>query len=117
MLNAARKLWRKHRLIFLAFIAALVVTAFFAGRLLVASLYWSDPDHHDQPLEGWMTPRYVAHSHDLPTDVVRDILGLEELGDRERRTLAEIAKTSDLTIEEMQRRIDEARRSREEDGQ
>lgn len=112
---AIRKLWRRHRLLFLAFSIALVVTAFFAVRLLIVTLYWADPAHEDQPVEGWMTPRYVAHSYDLPPEVVREVLELEP-SDGRRRTLAEIASTSGLTLEEMQRRIAEAARSREDDA-
>lgn len=109
MVTAARTLWRRHRLLVLAFIAALLVTAFFAVRLLAFTVYWADPAHRAQPVEGWMTPRYVAHSYNLSHDVVRDVLDLDA-GDGKRRTLAEITKTSDLTLEEIQRRIDEAAR-------
>lgn len=116
MLTAARNLWRKHRFLFVAFIMALAVTAFFAVRLVTFSLYWSDPAHQDQPLEGWMTPRYVALSYDLPPGTVREALELEAV-DGERRTLEEIVETSDLTLEEMQRRIDQAVRSHEGEGQ
>jgi len=116
LFNAASNLWQRHRFLFLAFITALVVTLFFAVRLLVFTVYWADPDHHDQPLEGWMTPRYVAHSYDLSPGVVRDLLELEAT-DGERRTLAEIVKTSDLTIEEIQQRVNEARRSHGGDAQ
>lgn len=115
-MNAARNLWRKHRFLFIAFITALVVTVFFAARLLVFTLYWADPAHHDQPLEGWMTPRYIAHSYELPTGVVRDLLELEGANGK-RRTLEEIVKTSDLTLEEIQRRVDRARASRGSEGQ
>lgn len=116
MLTAARNLWRKHRFLFIAFITALVVTAFFAARLVLFSLYWAEPAHQDQPVEGWMTPRYVALSYDLPPGVVRDALELEPV-DGERRTLEEIAESSSLTLEEIQRRIDEAVRSRKGDGE
>ena len=118
MLNAARDLWRKNRFLFTAFIVALVVTAFFAVRLLVFSLYWADPAHHDQPLEGWMTPRYIAHSYDLPPDVVRDLLEIEPApADGKRRTLDDIVKSSDLTMDTIQRRVDQARRARGSDGE
>ncbi len=88
---------------------------FFAVRLLMFTVYWADPEHRGQPLEGWMTPGYVAHSYDLSPEVVRDALELDP-GDEKRRTLAEIAKASDRTLEEIQRRIDEAARAHE-DGQ
>ena len=116
MLTAARTIWRKHRFLSIAFIAALVVTAFFAARLVVFSLYWAEPSHQEQPVEGWMTPRYVALSHDLPPGVVREALDLEPV-EGERHTLEEIAESSSLTLEEIQRRIDEAVRSRKGGGE
>ena len=115
-LTAVRNLWRKHRFLFVAFIMALAVTAFFAARLVAFSLYWSDPAHQDQPLEGWMTPRYVALSYDLPPGRVREVLELKAV-DGERRTLEEITETSELTLEEIQRRIDEAVRLHEGERQ
>jgi len=57
-----------------------------------------------------MTPRYVAHSYDLPPEVVREVLELKTV-DGKPRTLTEIAESSDLTLEEIQRRIDNAARS------
>lgn len=109
MLTAARTLWRRHRLLFVAFLAAIAVTAFFAVRLLLFTVYWVDPDHRRQSLEEWMTPGYVAHSYGLSPAVVREVLELDA-GDGKRRTLADIADASDLTLEEMQRRIDETAR-------
>ena len=114
--TAVRNLLRKHRFLFIAFVAALVVTVFFGVRLLVSSLYWPDPDQHDQPVKGWMTPRYVAHSYDLPPGTVREALELEDL-DGERRTLADITETSSLNLEEIQRRVNDAVRSHEGGGQ
>ncbi|XOZ35027.1 hypothetical protein ACMDCT_07280 [Halomonadaceae bacterium KBTZ08] len=112
MLSAVRDLWRKHRFLTIAFMAALAVTAFFALRLAAFSLYWADPAHQDQPLEEWMTPRYVALSYDLPPEVVHDALRIEAV-EGERRTLKQIAEGSELTIEAIQRRIDEAVQSHE----
>lgn len=112
MWTAARTLWRKHRLLFLAFVAAIAVTVFFAGRLLFFSVYWADPAHRGQRLEEWMTPGFVAHSYDLPPEVVREVLELDA-GEGKRRTLAEVMQTSDLTLEEIQQRIDAAVRARE----
>jgi hypothetical protein len=109
MLTAARALWRRHRLLFLAFVVAIAVTVFFAVRLLLFTVYWVDPDHRRQSLEDWMTPRYVAHAYDLSLEEVREVLELEP-GDGKRRTLAEIVETSELTLAEIQRRIDEAAR-------
>lgn len=107
MLAATRTMWREHRILFLAFTAALVVTVFFAVRMIVFTIYWSDPAHHHQPLEGWMTPRYIVHSYDLPPEVVQEALNLKEKV-RKRRTLAEIAHDTGLSLEEMTRRVERA---------
>lgn len=115
MLTAARNIWRKHRFLSIAFITALVVTVFFAARLVTFSLYWVEPAHQEQPVEGWMTPRYVALSYDLPPGVVREALDLEPEG--ERHTFEEIVESSSLTLEEIQRRTDEAVRSHKGDGE
>jgi hypothetical protein len=98
--------------LFTAFVLALAVTVFFSARLLLSSLYWADPEHRHRPVEGWMTPRYVAHSYDLPPEIVRSALGLEP-GEGRQRTLAEIAEESGLTLEEIQRRIDTAADARQ----
>lgn len=105
--TTARNLWYKHRVVTVAFVAALVVTVFFAGRLVLFSVYWADPAHRHQPIEGWMTPRYVAHSYDLPPEVVRDALELGP-GQRRRQTLEQIAEERGITLKEVQRRIDAA---------
>jgi|AntRauTorcE11897_2_1112592.scaffolds.fasta_scaffold02037_4 hypothetical protein len=112
ILNASRTLWRRHRFLFLGFVAAVAVTVFFAGRLLFFTVYWADPAHRGQRLEEWMTPGYVAHSYNLPADVVREALELDAGGGK-RRTLAVIMETSDLTLEEIQRRIDAAAQAHE----
>ena len=77
-----------------AFVVAAALSVFFAVRFGVSIVYWSDPSHIDQAFEGWMTPRYVARSWDLPPDVVADALALEQDGAGRRVTLEEIARAS-----------------------
>lgn len=55
---------------------AACVTLTFAARTVVFAVYWSDPAHHEQPLAGWMTPRYIARSWHVPPQVVPQALGL-----------------------------------------
>lgn len=107
MLSALRFFWREHRFLFLAFAMALALTVFFTVRMVVFTLYWADPAHRNQPIAGWMTPRYIVHSYDLPPELVRKVLNLEE-EPRKRRTLAEIARDSDLTLDEIAQRITQA---------
>jgi len=93
-------LWREHRLLALAFSLALVVTIFFALRTVVFVIYWSDPAHRNQPLEGWMTPRYIAYSYDLTDEQMTAVMGdVPELG--RRPTLERIADARGLTMAQL----------------
>ena len=66
---------RRRPALFAAFVLALAVTVFFAARLVVISVVWSDPDRRNQPIEGWMTPGYVVHSWQVPREVIADVVG------------------------------------------
>lgn len=93
-----KALWRDHRLLFLSFSLALAATLFFTIRAVVFFVYWSDPAHRDQQLEGWMTPRYIAHSYHLPLEVVAEILAIRPENER-RPTLEALAKRKGVPIE------------------
>lgn len=95
------RLWREHRLLAAGFALALVATVVFAVRTAVFWVYWSDPAHRDQGLEGWMTPRYVAHSWGVDRDVVGGALGLAP-GGGPRMTLAEIAADRGVPLAELE---------------
>lgn len=84
----------------IAFVLAAAVSLFFILRLGMFWIYWSDPAHRDQPIEGWMTPGYVAYSHHIPKDVIDDTLGLTP-GRHPRKTLDDIAEESGRTVEEL----------------
>ncbi len=49
------------RLVF-AFVLALALAAFFGGRIVVRAVYWANPAHHNQAIEGWMTVGYIGKS-------------------------------------------------------
>jgi hypothetical protein len=65
-----RHLWQTHRFALMAFIVALCALGFFGVRTISSTIYWMDPDHQNQALAGWMTPRYVMRSYQLPPDVL-----------------------------------------------
>ncbi len=98
-------LWRSHKLLLIAFMLAAVLTIGFGVRMLLFSVYWSDPDHQNQPLESWMTPRYVALSYKIERDDVRKIFGIEQSPET-RMTLQSIAKLQGVTLEAMQSQLD-----------
>lgn len=103
-----RHLWQDHRKPLLGFVAALLLTVFFAVRMIVATIYWMDPAKQDQPLAGWMTPRYVAQSYQLPPEVLGPALFLDEDAPPMRRSLEKIAANNGVTLAELQTRVDAA---------
>ncbi len=99
--------WRRHPWLATAFALALAVTLFFATRMVLFTIYWSDPAHRDQSLQGWMTPGYVATSWDVPREVMQAALG--DLGrPGKRETLDRIAAESGLSLDEVSARIEAA---------
>ena len=94
------RLWRSHRLIFIAFLVALSLTGFFLVRTVAFTIYWADPARHEQTIEGWMPVRYVARSWDVPPEVLAEALGADA-GARRRLTVAEIAAEQGTSVEEV----------------
>lgn len=82
-----------------AFVLVLAVFLFFAARFTMSAVYWSDPRHADQTPAGWMTPRYVARSWDVPPEVIGEALSLTADGSGRRVTLAELAAARGMTVE------------------
>ncbi len=96
--------WRRHPLLTTGFVLATLFTIMFAIRSVMFMIYWSDPAHRDQALEGWMTPRYIARSWHLPDDVVLKALGLEAMP-RRRMTLDRIARQTHVPLSDLEARI------------
>lgn len=70
------KLWRGHPVLTTAFALALLAVLFFGGRALTfaVTIAW----RADQPVAGWMTPRYIARSYGLPREDLARILGIDD---------------------------------------
>lgn len=103
-MTALARLWRERRALVLAFCAAVLLAVFFAVRSALFWAHWSDPARRDEPLAGWMTPRYVALSWNVDRAVVGEALGLEPGGGR-RMTLAEIAAAQGVPLSELEARL------------
>lgn len=99
MFDRVNLLWRRHRGLVLALVAACLVTLFFAIRLTVSTLYWAG--HRDAALAGWMTVGYVAHSYDVDRLRLAEALGLDP-SQRPRLTLDEIAARSGMPLAEVE---------------
>ena len=103
-----RHLWLTHRFALMAFIVALCALGFFGVRTISSTIYWMDPDHQNQALAGWMTPRYVMRSYQLPPDVLGPALFLVKDAAQRRISLDTIAAENGLTMDDLQIRIDVA---------
>ncbi|MBW8318069.1 MAG: hypothetical protein K0M47_01450 [Rhizobium sp.] len=110
-MKALSILWQRHRLLLGAFLGATLIALYFASRFLLSVLYWSDPAHRNQPLEGWMTIGYVAHSYDVPRDRLVELLGLQPPDDPDRKarpTLERIARDRGQPLETFENDIEVA---------
>ena len=75
MIRTFRKLWATNRLLLMGFTAAFAITLFFGIRVISSAIYWNDPAHRNQTIEGWMTIRYVANSWQVPPKVIVECTG------------------------------------------
>ena len=105
MTSGLKNLWQNHKLLLLAFILAAAATLMFAVRLMVVTIYFSNPAHQNQPLEGWMTPRYLAYSYDLTADELEQVLGVDPTS-VSRVHLRNLLKDQGITLQELQKRLD-----------
>lgn len=106
MWHRIKDLWQHNRLALLAFVIAVGALGVFGGRTISHMIYWADPAHQDQALAIWMTPRYVARSHDVPPEVVQQAFFLTPDGPPTRVSMGKIAIENDMTIAQLQDRLD-----------
>ena len=107
-MKTLRYLWTQHKLALLALVAASGALAYFAVTSIAAFIYWMDPAHQDQPLAGWMTPQYVGQSYHLPREIIEEAFFLERGKNPPRVRISDIAEQNNLTIADLQARIDAA---------
>lgn len=103
--NRLSFLWAQHRVLLLLFCLLLGASGLFGFKTVRAALYWADPAHKEQPLAGWMTPRYVARSYDLPPEYLDEALFLDPQQAPRRISLDEIATRNSVTLDDLQNRI------------
>lgn len=100
-----KRLWRNNRWLTISFLLTLTLALFFIIRAGVFFVYWQN--HTDEPIEGWMTIRYVAHSYRVDPKLVHDAAGLLETGP-DRRPLIRIARDENLPLNTLATSIIEA---------
>lgn len=108
-----RFLIRSHPILSSVFGLAMLGLVAFSVGFLREAMYFNDPAHRNQSLEGWMTPGYVGKSWDLPPPMVRDTLQLDATMKPNGRPmmLSEIAALHGVTLADLQSRVEAARAS------
>lgn len=120
MLAFLRRMWAAAPVATVVLVVALAASAVFGVRTVSNWMYWTDPEHLDQPIAGWMTPRYVAHSWDVPRPVMIKALAMGDT-DPKGRSLKRLAHAQGIPLDELITRIEMAidahrRSTRDESG-
>lgn len=92
--------WRQWLVVAL-FVLVLGATGLHTARTVRRAAYWRE--HQDEPIRGWMTVGYVAHSYHVPPYVLYQALDLphDPHEPHDRRPLREIAREQGRTLEEI----------------
>ena len=90
--------WRQW-LVVAAFVLVLGFTGLHAFRTVSNVVYWRY--HQDEPIRGWMSVRYVAHSYHVPPHILYQALGLPPTKRRDKRPLRDIAKAQNRSMDEI----------------
>lgn len=92
------KLIRQRPGLVTAFVLACAMTLFFAGRLIFFTSYWSNPAHHNQTVESWMTVGYIARSWHLEAQDLGNLAGLPMIKGHPQ-SLAKLAEKRGVAVE------------------
>jgi len=78
--------------------------------MIARAVYWSDPEHHQQAPQAWMTPGYIARSWHVHIEDVDGILGIQngpELVGKGPPTLERLAEVLGVPVSDLIKRLDE----------
>lgn len=89
---------------------SLLAFGYFSSGFVANLIYFADPRHQNQPLEGWMTPRYVGMSYDLPPHILDEVMELRPKVDK-RKPLTQVTEDLDITLSELNERITAAQKA------
>jgi hypothetical protein len=92
-------------LVVILFLLVAGFTAFRAVHTVRRVVYWQA--HRDEPIRGWMTVGFVAHSYRVPPRVLYDALGLPDRPP-DRRPLRETAKAQHRSMDEVRAILQDA---------
>lgn len=96
---------RKHWLSISGFVVSTGLALYFGFTFMADAIYFNDPRHQDSDLKGWMTPRYIMLSYDIPMPLVLDALGLDESVIGQGLRLENIAAEQGFSLTELTEKI------------
>ena len=102
-----RRLWRKHPVLLSAFVLSCVVVLFFATRLVMQGLYWSDPAHRNLQVASWMTVGYVARSWHLDPRQIDELIAVTA-AERGPKPLIELARGRGVPVAVVIKEVEDA---------
>jgi len=95
----------------LAFLLAVTGALVFASRATTQARHFRTMD---QPIHGWMSIPFVAHTHHVPPSVLFQAVGVQPRQPRDHRSVRRIARELNRpvpeVIAELQKAIDQAKR-------
>ncbi len=101
-----KSLFHRHPWLVSALALATALALFFAIRFSIGIVYWSA--HHKEPVQAWMTVRYVGKSWGLNPHTLSTKSGLPEPVHGHPLTLAEVAQQRGVPVEEVIREVEHA---------
>jgi len=106
MWHRLKDLWTHNRYLLIAFVVAICLSVFFSARAISQFVYWADPARQDQTLAGWMTPRYVGKSYDIPPEIIQEAFDLQQDGNPRRISLDKLSEEKGISLNDMQSQLD-----------
>lgn len=97
--------WRQWLVVAL-FVVALGATVVHTTRTVRRAAYWRE--HRDEPIRGWMTVGYVAHSYHVPAHVLYSALNLPQTKPHDKRPLREIAREQNRSMDDLRAILQDA---------
>ncbi|MCB1420865.1 MAG: hypothetical protein KDJ69_00015 [Nitratireductor sp.] len=97
------EIWRHHKILATAFAVMVIITLALGLRLAFFSIYWAT--HRDLPIEAWMPVGYIARSHGIPVDRLKQVTS-GTVGDRDRRSVEEVAGDMGISTRQLIERLE-----------
>ena len=99
------RLFRRHPVLLSAFVLAVALSLFFAGRIGYRAIYWSQ--HQNEAVQPWMTVGYIARSWGLDPREIDARAGLPTPERGHPYTLEQIARDRGQPVAEVMKMVEE----------